>query len=240
MYLDAHRYVGMSILNRNKYSKSAFINRNWKQKVQAEVASFLSKYTNNLAGTLASQLAEVPVTAWEEEMPALDACIKETQRLVQCNIAMREITSERGEFFQGHHFKKGDCLLYPFSDVHMNPELYKDPAKFDPGRYNGRDDPRSQKFSFIGWGAGQFLAILSVLPYLWASRNAGRHPCLGMRFAKLEIKAIISLFLTGYDYKMVDVNGERLKTFPRADRDDISKTVPLGGPVYFEYSRTEK
>ena len=49
----------------------------------------------------------------------------------------------------------GHYVVYPFSDVHLNEELYPDPWKFDPSR--PRPDAR---FSYVGWGGGTvFLAL---------------------------------------------------------------------------------
>jgi cytochrome P450 len=49
----------------------------------------------------------------------------------------------------------------------------------------------------------------------------GRHPCTGMKVAKLEIKLIVALFLTGYEFDMVDKFGQPPKEFPKVDRNDI-------------------
>ena len=56
---------------------------------------------------------------------------------------------------------------------------------------------------------------------------SGRHPCLGMRFAKLEIKAIIALFLMQYDYKLVDTSGNPVSKLPGPNRMDLHKLRPL-------------
>lgn len=49
----------------------------------------------------------------------------------------------------------------------------------------------------------------------------GRHPCAGMRAAKLEIKVAIALFLSKFDYELVDASGKLLKSLPQPDRNDI-------------------
>ena len=71
--------------------------------------------------------------------------------------------------------------------------------RFDPSRYERQED-RKQPYAFVGWGAG-------------------RHPCLGMRFAKLEVKCIIAMFLTGYDYNVVDESGSVVTEMPVPDRN---------------------
>ena len=48
-----------------------------------------------------------------------------------------------------------------------------------------------------------------------------------MRFAKLEIKAIIALFLMQYDYKLVDASGNPVSKLPGPNRMDLHKARPL-------------
>jgi len=51
----------------------------------------------------------------------------------------------------------------------------------------------------------------------------GRHPCAGMKVAKLEIKLILAMLLVGYEYTLVDGSGKYPKTFPKPDRNDIQQ-----------------
>jgi len=49
----------------------------------------------------------------------------------------------------------------------------------------------------------------------------GRHPCAGVKVAKLQMKLILAMLLIGYDYTLVDGSGNYPKTFPKPDRNDI-------------------
>ena len=49
----------------------------------------------------------------------------------------------------------------------------------------------------------------------------GRHPCPGMKIAKLEIKLVLTMMLLGYDYELVDGNGNYPKELPSQDRNDL-------------------
>jgi hypothetical protein len=49
----------------------------------------------------------------------------------------------------------------------------------------------------------------------------GRHPCAGMKIAKLEIKLVLTMMLLGYEYELVDGNGNYLKELPSQDRNNL-------------------
>jgi hypothetical protein len=51
----------------------------------------------------------------------------------------------------------------------------------------------------------------------------GRHPCAGMKIAKLEIKLLLAMMLLGYEYELVDGNGNYPNEIPRQDRNDLGQ-----------------
>jgi len=61
-----------------------------------------------------------------------------------------------------------------------------------------------------------------LLMYLY-TRKTGRHPCAGMRLAKLEIKIILALVLLGLDYELVDSSGNYPTNIPIPDRNGIQQ-----------------
>ena len=42
-----------------------------------------------------------------------------------------------------------------------------------------------------------------------------------MRFAKLEVKIILALFLTRYEYTLVDTQGRTVEKLPEPHRDNL-------------------
>ncbi|KAF8182333.1 cytochrome P450 [Pholiota molesta] len=87
-------------------------------------------------------------------------------------------------------------------------------ARFAPGR----EEDKNSTFAFLGWGAG-------------------RHPCTGMKVAKLEIKLIVAMMLAGYDFDVVDKAGKTPKQLPQPDRNDIHQARPIGEQVYLQFKR---
>ncbi|KAF4611869.1 hypothetical protein D9613_003960 [Agrocybe pediades] len=194
-------------------------NEEWKQKAEEEIRTMLDNH--NLSGSaepLHRRLASIPLNVWEDELPSVDLIIRETLRVVgAASIIRRNVQDE--VVVDGILIQRGDFLTYQVADAHMNSAIYTDPGKFDPSRYlEGREEDKKETFSFLGWGVG-------------------RHPCAGMRMAKLEIKLVLSLFLLGYEYTLVDKSGKFPKTLPRPDRNDDLHSRPLGDPCYLQYRK---
>jgi sterol 14-demethylase len=53
--------------------------------------------------------------------------------------------------------------------------------------------------------------------------DVGRHPCAGMKVAKLEIKMIVAMFVMGYEYDVVDSKGRISEKLPVPDYNDIQQ-----------------
>lgn len=66
----------------------------------------------------------------------------------------------------------------------------------------------------------------------------GRHPCLGRRFAQLEIKAILALFLLGFEYEPVTPTGEHTcVSAADIDRNNIFQARPKDDVLYIQYKK---
>jgi len=188
----------------------------WKAKAHAEIESLM--FTHSLTphkdgaplSDLSAALAQIPLNAWEGSTPVLDALIHETTRLAQPHTAMRKNMGP-DVHIDGKLVPSGHYVVYPFSDVHLNEELYPDPWKFDPSR--PRPDAR---FSHIGWGGG-------------------KTTCLGQRLAKIEMKLVSAMFLLGTDFSVVDNGGKVLETLPRPNWNDILGCKPPKDSCLIQY-----
>ena len=179
------------------------IHLEWREKCKKEVQDLLLRHLGDSLSstTLHEKLGAIPVSAWEDELPILDACIRESQRIVFAGVALRR--NIRGEITIGKQVvKRGDFLVYSLSDVHLNPEYYPEPFKWDPGRWLRPDPIPNAVYLFLGWGAG-------------------RHPCTGMKAAKLELKLILATFLMRYEFDLVDKDGKFPDPLPVPNRNDI-------------------
>jgi len=150
----------------------------------------------------------------------MDLIIRETLRLTLSGSALRR-NMHHDLTLDGVTIKRGDFLTYQVADAHMDPNIYGDPSKFDPSRYTeGREEDRKETFAYIGWGVG-------------------RHPCAGMKIAKLEIKLVLAMILLGFEYDLVNDAGNYIKTLPVPDKNDIQQARPLGKPCYMKFKRVQ-
>ncbi|WP_417519022.1 cytochrome P450 [Minwuia sp.] len=79
--------------------------------------------------------------------------------------------------FEGKVIPAGSNVSVSPGYVHMMPELWTDPAKFDPDRFSpNRAEDRNHKFA-------------------WAPFGGGAHKCLGIHFAYMQVKAFAFQFL---------------------------------------------
>ena len=72
----------------------------------------------------------------------------------------------------GVHFPKNINVLVPIYAIHMDPAIWKDPGKFDPGRFSHEEKAKRHPYVHMPFGHGP------------------RH-CIGMRFALLQIKLVL-------------------------------------------------
>jgi len=179
----------------------------WKEKCKNEIQDLLSRHLGDSPATLCEQLGTIPISVWENELPIVEACTRESLRMAITGITLRRNIHEDIKI-GGMVVKRGDFLAYCIGDVHLNPDYYPEPYKYDPGRWLRPDLVPDAAYPFLGWGAG-------------------RHPCTGEKVAKLEMKLILAMFLMRYEFDLVDEDGKFPKTLPVPNRNDIHQVCGI-------------
>lgn len=188
------------------------------------------------SSSLSAQLASIPIEAWENETPVLDALIRETTRVAQPHTAMRRNLGPE-LYINNKIIPTGAYVIYPFSDVHLDPELYPDPWKFDPGRKEVTHVP----FGSVGWGGGQLSSLLLLPSNVFLSCGClGKTICLGTRLAKLELKLVTAMFVLGFRHSAVDKMGKPSNPPPAPNWNDILLCRPPIGSFKLKYERTSR
>jgi len=87
--------------------------------------------------------------------------------------------------FNGYHVPAGVYVLYSISGAHMLPSIFAEPAAFDPDRFAPpREEHKKTPYALVGFGGGPRI-------------------CIGINFAQVEIKAMVSHILRRYHLDLV-------------------------------------
>lgn len=96
--------------------------------------------------------------------------------------------------FNGYYVPKGWLVLYSIIVTHKQSDIYPNPKQFDPDRFSlDRQEHKQKPFSLIGFGGGSRI-------------------CIGIAFAKLEMKIIAAHLLR--DYRWDILPDQNLEPFP--------------------------
>ncbi|KAG9006506.1 hypothetical protein FRB94_014338 [Tulasnella sp. JGI-2019a] len=184
----------------------------WMAKVRAEIVQLGAKYApiQDRQATVTKQLLSVPLEAWETELPILELCVRESLRMyLQAPMMRKNMSSEQIIIDGDEVVSPGAVMLFYTGAVMMNPGIYKDPHVWDPTRfYPDRAEDKSGQHVYVGWGCG-------------------KHPCRGMRFAKLEQSIIAAFFVTRFEYDLLDSTGQKVD----------STAPPQPGPRGFQITK---
>ena len=190
------------------------------ERVRDEIDSVADRYAPNKDTPLKERLMQLPIEAWEGEFPIIDICLKDSIRLQMPGTAFRKNTSgvdiplnKAGT----EVIPSGAYATYAVSEAHANPEIFENPEEWDPSRYlPERAEDKKRQYGWFGWGVA-------------------RHPCLGMRFAKLEINIIVAFFLAYFDeLQPADKDGNPREKLPPTDLNRHTAHKPEEH-VYLKY-----
>jgi sterol 14-demethylase len=110
--------------------------------------------------------------------------VKESERLhPPLILLMRKIAREF--IYKNYRMPAGWLAMVSPAVSHRLPEVFTDPDRFDPDRFTpGREEDKKARFSLITFGGG-------------------KHACIGMTFAYLQIKTIWSVLLRRFDLELL-------------------------------------
>ncbi|CAG9858554.1 unnamed protein product [Phyllotreta striolata] len=106
------------------------------------------------------------------------------------------------------HLAKGDVVWLPIFGLHRDPQIYPDPDRFDPERFNDDNKGDINLYTYIPFGVGP--------------RN-----CIGNRFALLEMKVIFFHLLS--QFELVPIAKTEIPL--RISRENINMQADGGFPL---------
>ena len=147
------------------------------------------------------------------EMPKLEAAIKEALRLHPPLILVLRV-AKRDLDVGGYRIAAGKLVGATPAVSNRIAEDFPDPDAFVPERYL---EPRTED---------------AANPWTWIPFGAGRHRCVGAAFAMMQLKAIFSVLLRGWTFKLAQPTDSY--------RNDHSKmVVQLQQPCLARYRRRQ-
>lgn len=145
------------------------------------------------------------------EMPQLEAAIKEALRLHPPLILVLRV-AQRDLEVGGCRIEAGKMVGATLAVSNRLPEAFPDPDAFVPERYLAPREEDAQN------------------PWNWIPFGAGRHRCVGAPFAMMQLKAIFSVLLRGWEFELAQP--------PDSYRNDHTKmVVQLQQPCTARYRR---
>ncbi len=121
------------------------------------------------------------------KMKLLEGTIKEALRLYPpIHLVMRRVL--KAFEFGGYRVPEGAMILASPAVSGRIPEIFAEPQRFDPDRYGpGREEDKRSPYGHIAFGAG-------------------RHRCMGIVFAQLQLKALWSHLLRNFEFELQDAS----------------------------------
>lgn len=154
------------------------------------IAILLSQHPHIFRRLLAEQreiLGERERLTYEDlqKMKLLEGTIKEALRLFPPIILVMRRVLQAFDF-QGYHVPAGSMILASPAVGQRIPEIFAAPHRFDPDRYGpGREEDKRWPYGHIAFGAG-------------------RHRCMGVVFAQLQLRALWSHLLRHFEFDALD------------------------------------
>jgi len=135
-----------------------------------------------------------------EQMIKVDSFMKESQRVSPVGVLlMNRYAVVDFTFTDGTFVPAGTILSVSTGSIHLDPQIYEDPLKFDGFRFVKMKEraaldvnQQDKKFDVVTVNSD------------FAAFGQGRHACPGRFFASTEIKLLLAYILTTYDVKLVD------------------------------------
>lgn len=161
----------------------------------AVAARLREELTGRLSG-------EAPSVEQLEQLPYLDAVVKESLRLMPPAPWNGRVLREPA-VLGGHELPVGAEVLVSIYETHRVPELYADPLAFRPERWE----------------------TLKPSVYEYNPFSAGQRICIGARFAVMEIKIVLAMLLQRYQLQVRPQRVDRFAEMVLTPRDGMQVLV---------------
>ncbi|OQD94824.1 hypothetical protein PENSOL_c023G06871 [Penicillium solitum] len=119
--------------------------------------------------------------ALAHDLPYLDRFVKETQRLHNASFQPGRTTKTDVVLPGGYRLPPDSVIVPALYGIHTNPEVWRDPFRFDPDRWDDEEVKNKHRCAYIPFATGP-------------------RGCIGFNFALLEVKILLSELVSRYEF----------------------------------------
>jgi sterol 14-demethylase len=166
---------------------------------------------------LYSDLQKLSINGWNN-LGLMDRVIQETVRLHIVGVIHRRVV-KRGQIIYRHELPLGSFIVYSMRMLHLDTKVFPQPNTFNPDRWLNEQLFKEQRYYFTGFGTG-------------------KHPCVGKKLAKLEMKIILALTLSKWNMN-VFVKDSGVKPYLQVDPAALTAPSPLQKGIRISYRPKE-
>jgi cytochrome P450 len=137
-----------------------------------------------------------------EALHRVDSTIRESMRISDVAVTSlnRDVTSGQLDIGNGVTIPQGVRMTFPTQNIHLDPDNYEDPLRFDAFRfsrkYEGIEEPAQQR-------KAQERETLVTPTLSWLPFGYGRHACPGRWFAAQTMKQALAYIVMNYDVELI-------------------------------------
>ncbi|KAI5920334.1 cytochrome P450 [Camillea tinctor] len=152
---------------------------------------------------VSAQHGGLATSASTDALRRVDSVLRESMRVSDVSVTniFRDVVA--GEVDVGHGLRVGPGvrMVFPTQDIHLDPDNYVDPERFDAFRFS-----RSFENGDRRGGEQEFIttATPSFMPF-----GYGRHVCPGRWFAAQSMKQTLAYLVLNYDVELVGPPSKR-------------------------------
>ncbi|CAI6031700.1 unnamed protein product [Clonostachys chloroleuca] len=198
-------------------------NSKCKARIKEEVDSVIAEFRKSEDQSPADVLDTLSLDQWETEFKFMDLSLRESIRLGQPGTAFRKnITNKNIPIGNtGEVIPPDAYVAYLVDNTGLSEDIYLDPLTFNPRRFEENvTEEMKQPHSYLGWGSG-------------------RHICLGMRLAKLEVTMVNAYLVSQFDFELSDEHGNSRSEPPAPINRNLHQFNRPTEPVYLRYRSRE-
>ncbi|OGM46317.1 cytochrome P450 monooxygenase [Aspergillus bombycis] len=124
-------------------------------------------------------------TTWTPDLahslPYLDKFVKETQRLHNASFQPGRTTKTDVVLPGGYRLPPDSVIVPALYAIHTNPKIWRDPFRFDPGRWDTEEVKGRHRCAYVPFATGP-------------------RGCIGFNFALLEVKILLAELVSRYEF----------------------------------------